>query len=177
MTLSFSKVSILFFVLLSGLASAQMCPGGGIFAPPPSSDELDESDMIEEVEEIEGGRKYEFTQVTEFPIAEACESAASRDEQWSCTVYQIQRHIASNFVFPEDARSGPGGRVIINFEINAKGQVVNVCIVKSSGIESIDEAGIIAVASLDDFQPARLNGRTVRMTYNVPINASTGNDE
>lgn len=177
MTLSISKLSTLFFVFLSGLASAQMGPEGGIFAPPPSPEELDDNDMTEEVEEIEDGRKYVFAQVEEYPVAQACESVESRDEQWACTIYQIQRHIASNFVFPDDARSGPGGQVFIYFEINAKGQVVNVCIDKSSGIKSIDEAGIMAVSSLADFEPARVRGREVRMTYTIPINARTGNDE
>lgn len=131
-----------------------------------------EFEFFEEVAETEG-ELFEFTQVEAFPVYPGCENEPTNDARWACTVSKIQQSIKEEFVFPEIAREmGIGGRAWVNFEIDANGKVKNVSIARTSGDQSIDEEAVRTVkAALPDFEPAKLNGRSVRMGYNVPINA------
>lgn len=131
-----------------------------------------EFEFFEEVSET-AGELFEFTQVEAFPVYPGCEGEPTNDARWACTVQNIQSDIREEFVFPQIAREmGIGGRAWVNFEIDASGKVKNVTIARTSGDQSIDEEAVRTVkAALPSFTPAKLNGRSVRMTYNVPINA------
>lgn len=155
MSISLKYIPLLSFLLFSFFASAQEIP------------DVDNG-------ELESG-VLELSEVGTFPYLNGCESS-DVNEQWRCTYQKIQMHIAENFEFPDAARSGPGGRVWINFEINASGDVVNVSVARSSGVPSIDAEGVRAVGTLPRFAPATVDGEPVRMSFHLPITANTGND-
>lgn len=71
--------------------------------------------------------------------------------------------------YPRDAqRRGQGGRVLLRVDVAADGTATNVDFVKRSGTPELDRAAMNAVRKWR-FAPARLNGKPVASSVNVPI--------
>lgn len=71
--------------------------------------------------------------------------------------------------YPRDAqRRGQGGRVLLRVDVAADGTTTNVDFVKRSGTPELDRAAMNAVRKWR-FAPARLNGKPVASSVNVPI--------
>ncbi len=99
------------------------------------------------------------------PVPPGCERNAKSKE---CFKKKIRSHIAANFRYPEEAlRNNIEGRVLVVFEIDANGNIVNV---RSRGPNKTltDEAERI-IKLLPKMQPAKKQGQTVKMSYGVPI--------
>ncbi|MBF0427525.1 MAG: energy transducer TonB [Magnetococcales bacterium] len=72
-------------------------------------------------------------------------------------------------VYPHSARRmGREGEVLLTVEVTAEGGVARVTIQTGSGVDSLDQAALEAVARWR-FVPAQRNGRNVAATVTVPI--------
>ena len=79
--------------------------------------------------------------------------------------------VLRNFHYPRQAvRAGIKGRLIVGFDVDEQGEVVNIRM--AQGVSPVvDNAAIDAVQQLRRFrQPGTQNGKPVKVHYNVPIN-------
>lgn len=84
--------------------------------------------------------------------------------------WKIQDFIASNVVYPTKSRElGEQGKVYLEFIIEKDGSVSHVRILK--GVSNlIDAEALKLVRKFPNFQPATLNGNTIRSVFRLPIN-------
>lgn len=131
-----------------------------------------EIELIDEVDEF-SDEIFQFTRVEAYPVFPGCEGESTNEARYECTQLKIQQSIKDEFVFPAlAAELGTGGRAWVQFIIERDGSVTGISIARSSGDQSIDDEAVRAVrAALPNFTPAKVGGRAVRMSYNVPINA------
>lgn len=61
-------------------------------------------------------------------------------------------------------------KVTVAFRVRFNGKTDQVKLVKSCGVEKLDERVLEAVRNSDDWKPARLEGRVVNQTFMVPFN-------
>lgn len=126
--------------------------------------------LLEKVGETET-ETFTFVNVEALPYLDGCSSVPTNEDRWYCTESEIKQIINSEFVIPQICVDlGISGRAWVSFIIEADGSISNVSIAQSSGDELIDQEALRVVRKLPNFTPAKLNGRSVRMSYNVPIN-------
>ncbi|NOZ46629.1 MAG: energy transducer TonB [Chlorobi bacterium] len=82
----------------------------------------------------------------------------------------LQNYIATHVVYPEIAKeNGITGRVFVRFEVNRKGKVDKVSVVR--GVDpSLDKAAIDVIKQLPDWSPGKQRGKPVNVWYTAPIN-------
>jgi len=74
-----------------------------------------------------------------------------------------------NLIYPEIARkSGIEGRVVLQVIIGSKGEVGEIKVIKSLGLQAMDEAAINAIRSVE-WLPARQRDKPVSVLIAVPI--------
>ncbi len=79
--------------------------------------------------------------------------------------------VQKRIVYPEMARkAGIEGRVVIQFVVNAQGDIVNPRVVRGIG-GGCDEAALKALEGAK-FQPGLQRGRPVNVSYSIPISFS-----
>ncbi len=106
-----------------------------------------------------------FTEVEKVPIFPGCEDAENTRD---CFQQQIQKHIAKNFSYPEEAQEkGIQGRVNIMFIIQKDGSIGNV---RMRGPDKLleDEAARI-ISLLPQVTPGEYKGEKVRVPFSIPI--------
>ena len=62
----------------------------------------------------------------------------------------------------------PGGRIVVRFVVDCKGNIVNPLVVRSVD-PLLDREAIRLVKSMPKWIPGRQNGKPVCVIYNVPI--------
>jgi periplasmic protein TonB len=83
---------------------------------------------------------------------------------------ELQRAIARHRFYPRDARHrGLEGEVAISFVIQADGRITDVRVAKSSGSDSLDNAGVRTLEDLDRFRPIPEELGRSRWVLRVPI--------
>lgn len=135
-----------------------------------------ETDMNEEVEVIEieeevSDELLSFAVVESVPVFPGCESASTNDEKKACFNKEIQKYVSKNFNFPEMARQmGIQGRVYVSFVIEKNGSISNVEVVR--GVDKLlDDEAARVIKNLPKMKPAKQRGKSVRMSFVMPINA------
>jgi protein TonB len=84
----------------------------------------------------------------------------------------IMKFIQENFVIPNSVLDeGIGGSVVLRFVVEKDGQVSNVSVIQSLSNEC-DKVAIKVVQRMQNWKPARINGRVVRAWYTIPINVT-----
>jgi len=84
----------------------------------------------------------------------------------------IMKFIQENFVIPNSVLDeGIGGSVVLRFVVEKDGQVSNVSVIQSLSNEC-DKVAIKVVQRMQNWKPARINGRAVRAWYTIPINVT-----
>ncbi|MCW5976738.1 MAG: TonB family protein [Bryobacteraceae bacterium] len=75
-------------------------------------------------------------------------------------------------VFPESARLGSRGKVVILFSINRAGRVPKLVIAEASGMDALDRAAVAGVSASDPFPPlpGEFDGEEVRLQLNFFYN-------
>lgn len=110
-----------------------------------------------------------FTIVEEMPSLPGCEGSKNEQERQNCTQEKILIFLAKNIKFPALAKdAGISGVVYVNFEINQKGDVADVKLLKGIG-GGCDEEAMRVVKTLPKFMPGKQRGKPVRVSYNLPI--------
>ena len=137
------------------------------------STETDEEEEVEviEMEEEESDEVLSFAVVESVPVFPGCENAKTNDEKKACFQQQILKFVGKEFKFPEMARQmGIQGRVYINFVIEKNGSISNVEVVR--GVDPLlDDEAVRVVKNLPKMTPAKQRGKSVRMSFTLPINA------
>jgi len=133
------------------------------------TDETEEVEFIEEVEE-ETDEIFNFAVVENKPVYPGCEDKATEMEKFQCFQLSIMKFIQKNFQYPEMARQLQiQGKVYISFVIEKDGKVSNVEVARSVD-KMLDDQAVALIKKLPKFTPAKQRGKSVRMSYTVPIN-------
>ncbi len=82
----------------------------------------------------------------------------------------LTKYLATEVKYPVIAQeNGIQGRVYIKFVVNTNGQVANVEIAR--GVDpSLDKEALRVVKAMPKWKPGKQRGKTVRVSYTVPIN-------
>ncbi|MBO7477345.1 MAG: energy transducer TonB [Salinivirgaceae bacterium] len=81
----------------------------------------------------------------------------------------LRNYLAEHIQYPETAKEkGISGKVFVNFVINKNGEIENVKIARSVDPD-LDKEAIRVVQSLPKFKPGMKNGKTVKVSYTIPI--------
>jgi len=83
---------------------------------------------------------------------------------------EFRKYIAQNLHYPEIAsENGISGRVIVQFAVNSKGQVVDAVVVRSVD-PALDKEAIRVVMASPKWTPGKQRGRPVSVLFTFPIN-------
>lgn len=110
--------------------------------------------------------------VEELPIYPGCEAAvaASREEGFNCFNRMIMALVGRNVVYPKKARQlNIQGKVYVSFIIEKDGYVSNVKVERSVDPE-LDAEAVRVIKMMPRMEPAKMNGKPVRIRYAIPIN-------
>jgi TonB family protein len=113
-----------------------------------------------------------IAEVQTLPIYPGCEAAvaASREEGFACFNQMVMMLVSRNVVYPKKARQkGIQGNVYVRFIIEKDGYVSNVEVVRSVDPE-LDAEAVRVIKMMPRMEPAKVNGKPVRITYTIPIN-------
>jgi protein TonB len=83
---------------------------------------------------------------------------------------ELMRYLSENVVYPTIAQEvGIQGRVYVQFVVNKKGKIVDVHILK--GVDrSLNAEAMRVVQNMPDWKPGSQRGKTVNVSYRLPIN-------
>ncbi len=127
---------------------------------------------VDSVQDADGKSALLISSVEELPIYPGCEAAvaASREEGFNCFNRMIMALVGRNVVYPQKARQlNIQGKVYVSFIIEKDGYVSNVEVARSADPELDAEAARV-IKMLPRMEPAKVNGKPVRITYTIPIN-------
>ncbi len=83
---------------------------------------------------------------------------------------EFRKYIGQNLRYPEIAsENGISGRVIVQFAVNSKGQVVDAVVVRSVD-PALDKEAIRVVMASPKWTPGKQRGRPVSVLFTFPIN-------
>ena len=108
-----------------------------------------------------------FATVEKVPLYPGCEKVP-KSEKRKCFQEQIQKHIARNFRYPEEAQyDGIQGRVFVQFTIGKNGSIIGI---KTRGPHPLleDEARRI-ISLLPRVSPGESGGEKVNVPFSIPI--------
>jgi len=131
----------------------------------------DKLDINAEVEQNEVIEEYVAPEVEEEEIKEE-EIFIIVEEMPSFPGGEVKmmEYLAKNIKYPQMAReSGIQGRVFINFVVEPDGHVSNVKVMRGIG-GGCDEEAIRVVKAMPKWKPGKQRGKSVRVSYNLPVN-------
>ncbi len=84
---------------------------------------------------------------------------------------EMQKFIINNIEYPQKAKEeGIEGKVIIGFEVDTNGKLLNIKVLRSINSD-LDSEAIRIVKLMPNWEPNYLiNGETIKMSYQLPIN-------
>lgn len=83
----------------------------------------------------------------------------------------MMKYISAHIVYPAVCKENSiAGKVFLKFVIDTDGSVTDATVIKSSGVELLDNEALRVVRSMPAWTPGKQNGRTVKTYYNLPIN-------
>jgi protein TonB len=168
---SASAVFLGFLVFLGSTGSMQAEVGVTVAPVRGSAGQDTIAPKVDSVQDAEGKSALLISSVEELPIYPGCEAAvaASREEGFNCFNRMIMALVGRNAVYPKKARQkGIQGNVYVRFIIEKDGYVSNVEVVRSVDPELDAEAARV-IKMLPRMEPAKVNGKPVRITYTIPI--------
>lgn len=130
-------------------------------------DEDTEIELIEDpVEEI--AEEEIFSIVEKMPAYPGCEGLRG-EELKSCTETKVITNVQSSVKYPSIAQdAGISGTVFVYYEINGKGEIQNVEVVR--GVHSsLDKEAKKAVENLPKHTPGEQRGKPVTVRYTIPV--------
>lgn len=113
---------------------------------------------------------FHFTAVESKPVFNGCEKLVIEEERFDCFQENLLRFVAKNFKIDHQMMMfSSGEKVYVEFVIEKDGSVETARIIRGED-ELIGKEAIRLVKSLPQFIPAKINGKSVRMSYMLPIN-------
>jgi TonB family protein len=108
---------------------------------------------------------YEVAEI--MPRYAGCDQAAP--DSLDCTFMQMLKHIQTNLNYPEEALSVRAeGPVVVDFVIDAKGQVVDPVVTKGLGY-GLDQEALRIVSLMPTWLPGMQDGQPVAVKMTIPI--------
>ncbi len=84
----------------------------------------------------------------------------------------LYEYLQRNIKYPPIAReNGITGKVFIGFVVDKEGKITDIKILRSLGA-GCDEEALRVIKSMPGWKPGKQNGRTVAVSYSMPINFS-----
>ena len=82
---------------------------------------------------------------------------------------EFSHWVNGNLKYPEAAKaSGLQGRVTLQFVVGPDGKVGNVRVLRSAG-EELDAEAVRVISSSPEWEPGRVDGKPVSVTYTFPV--------
>ena len=139
-----------------------------------SSQDTYVEDAIVDIDDVDVGEMEEdivvpFAIIENAPVFPGCESCKTEKERKECFNKKIQEHIKNNFNYPPTALEMKiSGRVFVQFEVNAKGEVTGIR--KRGPDRLLEKEAVRIIEALPHMKPAMQRGSPARIGYSVPIN-------
>ena len=106
-------------------------------------------------------------QVDQMPYFKGCTSLPEGSvEKRNCSNQTLVSFISKNLEIPQ--KSEETGLVYINFTVDARGKVVKPTVLRGLSNEQND-AALLVIKSMPDWEPARLNGQPTTVQMTLPI--------
>jgi TonB family protein len=123
--------------------------------------EIDEADAAKEKEElkaaVERGESIPFSLLEDKPTFDGGD--ANKFSEW----------VNSNLTYPDAAKAaGEQGRITLQFVVGTDGQVSNVKVLRGIS-EALDAEAVRVISSSPKWEPGRIDGEPVPVTYTFPI--------
>ncbi|MBR5158271.1 MAG: TonB family protein [Bacteroidaceae bacterium] len=84
---------------------------------------------------------------------------------------ELLENMRTNINYPAKARAdGTQGRALVSFIVDEEGHLSNFRIDKSTGNDELDQEALRWAATMPDWQPGMLDGKKVKVRYQVPVN-------
>jgi protein TonB len=114
----------------------------------------------------------DFMKVEYLPVPIGVTNISSYEASKEAMDKAILKHLSKHLRFPQCGRNlGRGGVVLVDFKIDANGNVVDVKVAKSTN-KCFEEEAVKVVKSLPKFKPAVQNGKPVGVKMQLPIKFS-----
>lgn len=121
------------------------------------------------VETEEGPDNTPISFAERMPVFHSCDIDLEEDERKACTNNSMLIYVQSHVKYPPVARqNGIQGMVVASFVVEKDGSVSEIEIVRDIGGGCGAEV-VKVIKSLENFHPAKQNGRPVRVIYRIPI--------
>lgn len=151
--------------------------------PPPPPKVTDVLNIVEDDVELEEELVIEDTEATEEMEVDFSDMETDEEQEEAPVFFIVEdmpefpggdaalhRYLATSVDYPVIAQeNGIQGRVYVKFVINTDGSVTDVQIAR--GVDpSLDKEAIRVVKSMPKWKPGKQRGKSVRVSYTVPIN-------
>ena len=86
---------------------------------------------------------------------------------------EMIKFIQSTIHYPRNAQEKSlGGKVFLKFVVDSTGKINDVNVIKSTGVEELDQEALRVVRAMPNWKPGSQNGRNVNVFFNLPLNFS-----
>ena len=145
--------------------------------PPPLPKVIEEFKVVEKTVENFILDLPDFDDKIEIPVYKKPEEAVEVIEDPLIWVEQmpefkgnINKYLSEAINYPTIAvETGMQGKVFCEFVVNKDGTIVDVRVIR--GIDrSLDEEAMRVIKSMPAWKPGRMNGKAVRVKFNLPVN-------
>ncbi|MEP7264110.1 MAG: energy transducer TonB [Bacteroidota bacterium] len=137
---------------------------------PPPQEKLAETTVSTVTQEgEEGGTEPLPEAVVEDPNANAVLTIVEEMPTFPGGEGELQTYLKKNIKYPPLAReNGITGRVYVNFIVDREGKIKDAKILRGIG-GGCDEEALRVVRSMPSWKPGKQNGRSVNVSFNMPI--------
>lgn len=145
--------------------------------PPPAAPETieiveDDVEIEEEIEidtEADAETVVETFEVEEEVVEEEIFTIVEDMPEFPGGVKALYKFLGDNVSYPQAAKAnGISGKVFVNFTVEKDGSITSVKVIRGVH-ELLDKEAIRVVKSFPKWKPGKQRGKSVRVSYNIPI--------
>lgn len=143
--------------------------------PPPTIEEVKEAVIANKTEEGVKGDESATVQEEAAPVAiempkeEEVFTVVEQQPQFPGGIAEMMTFIKKNINYPREAANmGVEGKVIVAFEVGKDGRLDKIQVLKGVG-NGCDEEAIRVIKMMPNWEPGKMNGRSVKVKMTVPI--------
>jgi protein TonB len=107
------------------------------------------------------------------PIFPGCESSITNEDKRNCMSKKIKKYIVRKFNTNklDDSETIKSQKIIVQFTINSKGNVVNV--IAKAPNKTLENEAVRVVSKLPKMKPGRQGKKNIAVQYTIPITFKT----
>lgn len=145
--------------------------------PPPAAPETieiveDDVEIEEEIEidtEADAETVVETFEVEEEVVEEEIFTIVEDMPEFPGGVQALYKYLGENVKYPQAAKAnGISGKVFVNFTVEKDGSITSVKVIRGVH-ELLDKEAVRVVKSFPKWKPGKQRGKSVRVSYNIPI--------